>query len=122
MIQNGFYRMITKVRRKSFCLITFYFYSPTKHHSQKHHYRELPEPLRESLGTIPDQYVTYFTKRFPRVLMHTYHSMRTFCQSEPPFRSYYDNNKTAGGLVHKSRSTPLINVAVSLASDVIKEA
>eukprot|EP00111_Clytia_hemisphaerica_P015843 TCONS_00046798-protein len=90
--------------------------------NKKHHYRELPEKLRESLGTIPDQYVEYFTKRFPRLLMHTYHSLKPFCQNEPPFRIYYDNSTRSNGLVHKSSSTPLINVPGSLKNEVIKEA
>lgn len=35
--------------------------------NKKHHYRELPADVRASLGHIPDQFVTYFTERFPQV-------------------------------------------------------
>lgn len=89
--------------------------------NKKHHYRELPQKVREALGTIPDEYVTYFTKRFPRLLMHTYNSLRTICQLEPPFRRYYDNQR-GGGMHRKSNSTPLMNVADTVKNEVIKEA
>lgn len=35
--------------------------------NKKHHYRELPEDVRTSLGHIPEQFVLYFTSRFPLV-------------------------------------------------------
>jgi len=70
--------------------------------NKKHHYRELPDSLRESLGEIPDGYVSYFTQRFPRLLMHCYHAME-ICKYEPPFHPYYDIEKLI-----KSRSSPLL--------------
>ncbi|XP_032242727.1 serine/threonine-protein kinase/endoribonuclease IRE1 [Nematostella vectensis] len=56
--------------------------------NKKHHYRELPDEVKRSLGTIPDEYVRYFTSRFPRLLMHTYNVMR-ICQNETVFHTYY---------------------------------
>lgn len=35
--------------------------------NKKHHYRELTEELRHSLGPIPDKFASYFTDRFPHV-------------------------------------------------------
>lgn len=55
---------------------------------QKHHYRELPPDVQETLGSIPDEFVCYFTSRFPHLLLHTYLAMRT-CGSERPFLPYY---------------------------------
>lgn len=55
---------------------------------QKHHYRELPAEVQETLGSIPDDFVSYFTSRFPHLLMHTYLAMRT-CAPERPFLPYY---------------------------------
>ncbi|KAI4822421.1 hypothetical protein KUCAC02_007972, partial [Chaenocephalus aceratus] len=49
--------------------------------NKKHHYRELPAEVQETLGSIPDDFVSYFTSRFPHLLMHTYLAMRT-CASE----------------------------------------
>uniref|UniRef100_A0A7N6AT70 non-specific serine/threonine protein kinase n=1 Tax=Anabas testudineus TaxID=64144 RepID=A0A7N6AT70_ANATE len=56
--------------------------------NKKHHYRELPAEVQETLGSIPDDFVSYFTSRFPHLLMHTYLAMRT-CAPERPFLPYY---------------------------------
>lgn len=56
--------------------------------NKKHHYRELPAEVQETLGSIPDEFVSYFTSRFSHLLMHTYLAMRT-CVSERPFLPYY---------------------------------
>lgn len=55
---------------------------------QKHHYRELPPEVQETLGSIPDDFVCYFTARFPRLLLHTYHAMHICCH-ERLFQHYY---------------------------------
>lgn len=57
--------------------------------NKKHHYRELLEPVRLSLGRIPDEFVAYFTTRFPNLLLHTYEAM-SVCANESPFMPYYD--------------------------------
>ena len=49
---------------------------------QKHHYRELPENLRHILGYIPEEFVLYFTSRFPS---HTYKQIE-MCKSETVFQ------------------------------------
>ena len=56
--------------------------------NKRHHYRELPEELRDTLGDIPDGYMNYFTSRFPRLLLHTY-TIMVECSSECVFRQYY---------------------------------
>lgn len=56
--------------------------------NKKHHYRELPADVQETLGSIPDEFVCYFTSRFPHLLLHTYLAIRT-CGSERPFLPYY---------------------------------
>ncbi|XP_065065505.1 serine/threonine-protein kinase/endoribonuclease IRE1-like [Rhopilema esculentum] len=70
--------------------------------NKKHHYRELPECLRISLGEIPDDYVSYFTSRFPRLLIHCYNAM-CICKHEAPFHIYYDVEK-----IQKSKSSPAL--------------
>ncbi|XP_068434646.1 serine/threonine-protein kinase/endoribonuclease IRE1 isoform X1 [Clinocottus analis] len=62
--------------------------------NKKHHYRELPAEVQETLGSIPDEFVSYFTSRFPHLLMHTYLAMRT-CASERPFLPYYTAEQLA---------------------------
>lgn len=56
---------------------------------QKHHYRELPEEVKNSLGAVPDQFVCYFTSRFPKLLTHTYYAMMC-CKQERVFHQYYN--------------------------------
>lgn len=55
---------------------------------QKHHYRELPAEVRETLGSLPDDFVRYFTSRFPHLLSHTYRAME-LCSHERLFQPYY---------------------------------
>lgn len=56
--------------------------------NKKHHYRELPEEVKATLGRVPDEFVQYFTSRFPRLLLHVYEAME-FCKEETLFRQYY---------------------------------
>ncbi|XP_058425829.1 serine/threonine-protein kinase/endoribonuclease IRE2 isoform X2 [Diceros bicornis minor] len=56
--------------------------------NKKHHYRELPVEVQQALGHVPDSFVQYFTSRFPRLLLHTHHAMRS-CASESLFLPYY---------------------------------
>ncbi|CDQ96933.1 unnamed protein product, partial [Oncorhynchus mykiss] len=60
--------------------------------NKKHHYRELPAEVQETLGSIPDDFVSYFTSRFPHLLRHTYLAMRT-CAHERSFLSYYSSSE-----------------------------
>lgn len=66
---------------------------------QKHHYRELPEEVQETLGSIPDDFVSYFTSRFPHLLLHTYLAMR-WCAQERLFLPYYHSSELLTRTVH----------------------
>eukprot|EP00116_Pleurobrachia_bachei_P001409 sb/3461671/ len=56
--------------------------------NKRHHYRELPVDVQQSLGDIPDGFLMYFSSRFPRLLLHTYTIMWQ-CRKESIFRAYY---------------------------------
>ncbi|XP_067115137.1 serine/threonine-protein kinase/endoribonuclease IRE1 isoform X1 [Osmerus mordax] len=56
--------------------------------NKKHHYHELPAEVQETLGEVPDGFVSYFTSRFPRLLLHT-HTALAACSSERLFHPYY---------------------------------
>lgn len=56
--------------------------------NKKHHYRELPQDVRTSLGRIPDEFLRYFMSRFPLLLLHVYKAME-WCADECVFRGYY---------------------------------
>ncbi|XP_053203718.1 serine/threonine-protein kinase/endoribonuclease IRE1-like [Panonychus citri] len=59
--------------------------------NKKHHYRELNPSLQKSLGSIPDEFVGYFTSRFPRLLIHSYIAMQPF-RDEHIFKDYYTDS------------------------------
>ncbi|XP_060030086.1 serine/threonine-protein kinase/endoribonuclease IRE2 [Erinaceus europaeus] len=56
--------------------------------NKKHHYRELPTEVQQTLGPVPDGFVGYFTGRFPRLLLHTHRAMRS-CATESLFLAYF---------------------------------
>uniref|UniRef100_A0A8D0B6D6 Serine/threonine-protein kinase/endoribonuclease IRE1 n=1 Tax=Salvator merianae TaxID=96440 RepID=A0A8D0B6D6_SALMN len=66
--------------------------------NKKHHYRELPPEVQETLGSVPDDFVRYFTSRFPHLLLHTYHAMQ-ICSQERLFQPYYMQNSD-GQILH----------------------
>ena len=57
--------------------------------NKKHHYRELPPDVAASLGTLPDEFVDYFTSRFPKLILHVYEALRG-CADEPMLDVYYN--------------------------------
>ncbi|CAJ0959673.1 unnamed protein product, partial [Mesorhabditis belari] len=59
--------------------------------NKKHHYRELPKEVRDSLGDIPEHFVQYFTSRYPLLLLHSYDALK-WCSQEPVFWSYYSDH------------------------------
>ncbi|XP_027695187.1 serine/threonine-protein kinase/endoribonuclease IRE2 [Vombatus ursinus] len=56
--------------------------------NKRHHYQELPMEVRQALGQVPEEFVQYFTSRFPHLLLHTHKAMGS-CASESLFRPYY---------------------------------
>uniref|UniRef100_A0A8C4FB17 Serine/threonine-protein kinase/endoribonuclease IRE1 n=1 Tax=Dicentrarchus labrax TaxID=13489 RepID=A0A8C4FB17_DICLA len=56
--------------------------------NKKHHYHELPPEVQETLGELPEGFVSYFTSRFPRLLMHTHNALH-ICSHERLFHPYY---------------------------------
>lgn len=57
--------------------------------NKKHHYQELPEEVQKSLGHLPEGFLTYFTSRFPHLLLHTYLALQS-CKTETVLGRYYD--------------------------------
>lgn len=56
--------------------------------NKHHHYAELGPDLQKSLGQVPDEYLQYFTSRFPTLIFHVYDAMSCF-SSEPCLASFY---------------------------------
>ncbi|GFY42242.1 hypothetical protein TNIN_97411 [Trichonephila inaurata madagascariensis] len=74
--------------------------------NKKHHYRELSVEVQDSLGEIPDKFVSYFTSRFPKLLIHTYLCMQQ-CKSENIFIKYYDPVVALPSLDQYTKEIPL---------------
>ncbi|KAJ7031663.1 hypothetical protein C8F04DRAFT_1235902 [Mycena alexandri] len=59
--------------------------------NKKHHYQDLPDNVKRHLGPMPEGFLAYFTRRFPRLFLHV-HSVigDTALRSESMFRSYFE--------------------------------
>lgn len=57
---------------------------------QKHHFQDLPDGLRKTLGDLPDGFLFYFTHRFPSLLLHVYSVVELHLRQEGMFRSYWE--------------------------------
>lgn len=57
--------------------------------AQKHHYQDLPENVRRALGDLPTGFLTYFTTRFPQLLLHVYDTVAVHLSDEAMFSSTF---------------------------------
>ncbi|KAF8337115.1 uncharacterized protein EI90DRAFT_3044948 [Cantharellus anzutake] len=58
--------------------------------NKKHHYQDLPENLKRHLGSLPDGFLAYFTRRFPALFLHVYYVIADGpWQEESIFRPYF---------------------------------
>ena len=55
------------------------------------HYNELSEAIEQLSGSTPQGLVSYFTQKFPLLLVHTYIVMQQ-CKDESVFREYYSDS------------------------------
>ncbi|RUP45674.1 hypothetical protein BC936DRAFT_147871 [Jimgerdemannia flammicorona] len=60
--------------------------------NKKHHWQDLTEPLKRALGQPPNDYLYYFTSRFPQLFLHTYYVIAEdeALRSEHMFRHYFE--------------------------------
>ncbi|XP_050670962.1 serine/threonine-protein kinase/endoribonuclease IRE1 [Leptidea sinapis] len=61
--------------------------------NKKHHYRELESNVRESLGKVPDGFITYWLQRFPLLLPHVWLQMQQY-RNEDIMQGYYPHTYT----------------------------
>ncbi|CAN4123115.1 unnamed protein product [Withania somnifera] len=53
------------------------------------HYRELSKEIQEILGQVPEGFESYFSTRFPRLVIEVYKVFHTYCLEEDIFRKYF---------------------------------
>ncbi|KAF8955069.1 ribonuclease 2-5A-domain-containing protein [Flammula alnicola] len=59
--------------------------------NKKHHYQDLPENVKRHLGPMPEGFLGYFTRRYPRLFLHVHGVIRdTGLHSESMFRTYFE--------------------------------
>ncbi|KAK0395431.1 hypothetical protein QR680_001278 [Steinernema hermaphroditum] len=58
--------------------------------NKKNHYAELSKDLQKSLGSIPSGYLSYFTSRFPKLLIHVYLAMAATLHAKESVFAQYD--------------------------------
>lgn len=56
------------------------------------HYRELPQEIKEILGPVPVGFDSYFSSRFPKLLIEVYRVMYDFCKEEEFFGKYIESS------------------------------
>lgn len=61
--------------------------------NKRNHYQELPSDLKASLGEIPDGFMTYFSSRFPELIVHIYEALQS-CRYETIFQRYYEQSES----------------------------
>ncbi|EJF56482.1 hypothetical protein DICSQDRAFT_113101 [Dichomitus squalens LYAD-421 SS1] len=59
--------------------------------NKKHHYQDLPDNVKRLLGTMPEGFLAYFTRRFPKLFLHVHGVIsNSALRSESMFRTYYE--------------------------------
>ncbi|XP_050209415.1 serine/threonine-protein kinase/endoribonuclease IRE1b isoform X2 [Mercurialis annua] len=61
--------------------------------NKSHHYRELPQEIKELLGSYPEGFENYFSCRFPKLLIEVYKVMCRCCKEEEFFRKYTESSE-----------------------------
>ncbi|KAF8236183.1 kinase-like protein [Tricholoma matsutake] len=58
--------------------------------NKKHHYQDMPDNVKRHLGAMPEGFLAYFTRRFPRLFLHVHQVIgSTALRTESMFRSYF---------------------------------
>lgn len=57
------------------------------------HYRELPINIQTILGEVPQGFDSYFSSRFPKLLIEVYKVLHMYCGEEEFFRKYFKGSQ-----------------------------
>ncbi|KAJ2922587.1 hypothetical protein H1R20_g14493, partial [Candolleomyces eurysporus] len=59
--------------------------------NKKHHYQDLPDNVKRHLGPMPEGYLAYFTRRYPKLFLHVHGVIKeTRLRTESMFRTYFE--------------------------------
>lgn len=54
-----------------------------------HHFNDLPEDIREKMGTLPNGFYDYFSEKFPHILMEVHNVVSRTMKDESTFNDYF---------------------------------
>ncbi|KAI0074599.1 hypothetical protein K474DRAFT_1665218 [Panus rudis PR-1116 ss-1] len=59
--------------------------------NKKHHYQDLPDNVKRQVGPMPEGFLSYFTRRFPRLFLHVHGVIAaSSLRNESMFRTYFE--------------------------------
>ncbi|KAI0795764.1 hypothetical protein C8Q75DRAFT_747312 [Abortiporus biennis] len=59
--------------------------------NKKHHYQDLPDNVKRQIGPMPEGFLSYFTRRFPRLFLHVHSVVAASpVRYEHIFRTYFE--------------------------------
>ncbi|TCD64886.1 bifunctional endoribonuclease/protein kinase ire1 [Steccherinum ochraceum] len=62
--------------------------------NKKHHYQDLPDNVKRQVGPMPEGFLSYFTRRFPRLFLHVHGVIAASpLRQESMFRIYFELNE-----------------------------
>ncbi|KAL1452597.1 hypothetical protein WDU94_006814 [Cyamophila willieti] len=73
--------------------------------NKKHHYRELSPEAQRLLGSVPNEFVTYWLSKYPALVQHTWVSMQCI-RHEPCLAKYYTQKNCFDFVKKGDLSTP----------------
>ncbi|KAL0440473.1 UNVERIFIED_CONTAM: Serine/threonine-protein kinase/endoribonuclease IRE1a [Sesamum latifolium] len=86
------------------------------------HYRELSKEIQAILGPVPEGFYSYFSTRFPKLLIEVYQVFLSHCAEEETFHKYfriypipyleYHTNLIIGESCHRNHSNDPDQVSV----------
>lgn len=60
--------------------------------NKKNHFNDCSEELKKDLGQLPDQFLEYFSSRFPQLLLHVYKAFQIHRRNSS-FKMYYNQDE-----------------------------
>ena len=94
---NSVRDLLRVLRNKVSLLFKYYYYliEFSLLHQQRNHYQDLPDDVKYLLGSMPKGYLTYFTDRYPRLLVYVHEVVKdTGLYREPMFMTYFELPET----------------------------
>lgn len=81
--------------------------------NKRHHFHELSAPLKEAIGSIPDNFMSYFDARFPHLVLHCAYVAHRYLSEDALFRLWARGTRSCGVIV-----TPAVAVPGSIAAQM----